>query len=68
MTNTFEFFTELGGFHVYCNTLNWVPYIEQNIIFESEYNNKHDRFVLTGKRLLGRIATITVGHVSRELS
>ena len=34
-----------------------------------EYNNKHDRFPVSGKTLLkGRIAPITVGHIPRELS
>ena len=52
MTDTFEFFTGLRGFHVYCNTVNWVPYVGQNIIFKREYNNKHDRFAVAGKTLL----------------
>ena len=69
MTDTFEFFTGLRGFHVCCHTVNWVPYIGQNIIFKREYNNKLDRFAVAGKTLLkGRIASITVGHVPRELS
>ena len=69
MTDTFEFFTGLKGFHVYCNTVNWVPYVEQNIIFKLEYNNKHHSFDVAGKTLLKlRIAPITVGHVPRELS
>ena len=69
MTDTFEFFTGLRGFHVYCNTVNWVPYVGQNIIFKREYNSKHDRFVMAGKTLLkGRTAPITVAHVPREPS
>ena len=69
MTDTFKFFTGLRGFHVYCNTVNWVPYVGQNIIFKREYNNKHDRFAMAGKTLLKvRIAPITAAHVPRELS
>ena len=69
MADTFEFFTGLRGFRVYCNTVNWVPYVGQNIIFKCEYNNKHDRFSVAGKTpLKGRITPITVGHVPRELS
>ena len=49
--------------YVELGSLYWTEYN-----FKSEYNNKHDRFVLAGKRLLGHIAPITVGHVSRELS
>ena len=46
-----------------------VPYVGQNIIFKCEYNNTHDKFAVAGKTLLkGRIAPITVGYVSRELS
>ena len=51
MTDTFAFFTEFRGFHVYCNTVNWVPYVGQIIIFKREYNSKHDRFALAGKTL-----------------
>jgi hypothetical protein len=69
MTETFEFLTGLRGFHVYCNTVNWVPYTGQNISFKREHNNKHDNFAVAGKTLLkGRIGPITVGHVPRELS
>ena len=49
MTDTFEFFNGLKGFHVYCNTVNWFPYVGQNIILKCEYNNKHDRFGVVGK-------------------
>ena len=59
--------TWLRGF--YCTTVNWVPYVGQNILFKREYNNKHDRIDVAGKTLLkGRIAPITFGHVLRELS
>ena len=69
MTGTFEFFTGLRGFYVYCNTVNWVPYVGQNIILKREYNIKHDRFAVAGKTILkGRTAPITVGHGPRELS
>ena len=69
MTDTFEFFTGLRAFHVYCNRVNWVPYVEQNVIFKCECNNKHDRFAVAGKTLLkGHIAPITVGHDPREFS
>ena len=66
MTDTFEFFTGLRGFHVYCSTVNWSPYIGQNIIFKCEYKNKQGRFILAGEK--DRIALITAGHVPRELS
>ena len=66
MTDTSEFFTGLRGFHVYYNTVNWVLYFGQNIIFKCEYNSKHDRCAVAGKTLLkGRIAPITVRHVPR---
>ena len=69
MTDTFGFFTGLRDFHVYCNEVNWVPYVGENIIFICEYTNKHDRFPVAGKTLLkGRIVPITVGHIPRELS
>ena len=69
MTDTFAFFTEFRGFHVYCNTVNWVPYVGQIIIFKREYNNKHDWFAVAGKTLFkGRIASITVEYVPRKLS
>ena len=69
MTDTFEFFTGLRDFHVYCNTVNWVPYVAYNIIFKREYNNKRNRFAVAYKTLLkGGIAPITVTHVPRELS
>ena len=67
MTDTFAFFTEFRGFHVYCNTVNWVPYVGQIIIFKREYNNKHDRFAVAGKTLFkGRIASFTVEYVPRK--
>ena len=69
MADKFQFFTALRGFHVYSNTVNWVPYKGQNIIFKREYNNKHDRFAVAGRTpLKGHIGPITVGHVPRELS
>ena len=43
MTDTFEFFTGFSekftgftglNFHVYWNTVNWVPYAGQNMIFK----------------------------------
>ena len=47
--------------------MNWVPYVRENKTFKREYNNKHDRFIVTGKTLLkGHIAPISV--VPRELS
>ena len=68
MADTFEFFTGLRSFHAYCNTVNWVPYVGQNIIFKCEYNNKHGRFSVADKTLLkDRIRPIAVGHVPREL-
>ena len=64
MTDTFEFFTGLRGFHVYCSTVNWSPYIGQNIIFKCEYKNKQGRFALAGEK--DRIALITAGHVPMQ--
>ena len=44
-------------------------YVGQNIIFNREYNNKHDRFAVAGEILLkGRSASITVRHVPGKLS
>ena len=69
MTDKFEFFTGLRSVHVYCNTMNWVPFVGQNKIFNRECNNKRDIFDVTGRTLLKYgIAPIIVGHVSRELS
>lgn len=65
----FEFFTALRGFHVYCNTVNWEPYVGQKISFKREHNNKYDKFAVAGQALLrGRLGEITVGHIPRELS
>ena len=69
MTDTFEFFNGSRGFYVFSNTVNWVPYVGQNIIFKREYNIKHDRFAVSDKTLLeGRIVSITFGHVPGGLS
>ena len=69
MTDTFEFFTGLRGFHVYSNKVNWFPSAGQNIVFKREYSNKLDRFAVARKTLLkGCIVPITVGHIPRELS
>ena len=48
--------------------MNWDPYVEQNIIFKREYENKDDRFAVAGENLPGRIVPITAGHAPRELS
>ena len=69
MADTFEFFNGLRGLHVYHNLVNWVPYVEQNIVFKGEYNNKHDRSAVAKKTLVkDRMAPITNGHVPREPS
>ena len=69
MADTFEFFNGLRGVHVYHNLVNWVPYVEQNIVFKGEYNNKHDRCAVAKKTLVkDRMAPITNGHVPREPS
>ena len=69
MSDIFQFFTGLRGFHVYCKTVNCVPYVGQNIVFKCECNNHHNRFDVAGKTLLKDcIKPITFGHAPRELS
>ena len=47
--------------------MNWDPYVEQNINFKREYENKDDRFAVAGENLPERIVPITAGHAPREL-
>ena len=69
MAQSYEFFTALRGFHVYSNTVNWRQYVGQKITFKREHNNPHDRFVVAAKTMLkGKIASVTVDHVPRELA
>ena len=68
-TDCFTFITALRGFHVYHKTVNWIPYIGQDLSFKCELNNMHDKFTVCGKALLpGKIAYVVVGHVAKELS
>ena len=68
-TDCFTFITDLRGFHVYHNTVNWNPYIGQDLSFKCELNNMHDKLAVCGKVLLpGRIAPVVVGHVAKVLS
>ena len=69
MANTFEYFTGLIEFHMYSNTLNWKPHIEQKISFKHKHNNNYDKFAVAGKtNLKGQVGAVTVGHIARELS
>ena len=67
MTNIFEYFTGLRGFHVYSNTMNWKPHIGQKISFKQEHNNRYDKFTVAGKTLLkGRIGAVNCWAYSKE--
>ena len=69
ITPCFKFITALQGFHVYGNTVNWKQYNGQEIVFKCELNNKHDKFAVCGKAMLpGKIASVIVGHVPKEIS
>ena len=69
MSNLFEYFTALRGFHVHSNTVNSKSHIGHKISFKREHINNYDKFAITGKTLLkGRIWAITVGHIPREFS
>ena len=68
MTNLFEFYTGLRGYHVYSNTVSRKPYVGQKIKFRREHNNPYDKFAVTGMvTMKGKIGLI-VGYVPRELS
>ena len=68
-TDCVIFITVLHGFHVYHNTVNWNPYIGQNLCFKWESNNMHDKFAICGKALLpGKIVPLVVWHFAKELS
>ena len=65
----FTFVTALGSFHVYHGTVNWNPYIGQDLSFKCELNNMHKKFAVCSKALLpGKIVPVDVGHVAKELS
>ena len=69
MSNLFEYFTALRGFHVHSNTVNSKSHIGHKISFKREHINNYDKFTIIGKTLLkGRIWAITVGHIPREFS
>ena len=69
MTNNFEFYTGLRGYHVYSNTVSWKLYVAQKITFRREHNNPYDKFAVAGKVTKeGKIGLIVVGNVPRELS
>ena len=66
---TFKFTTGLRAYHVYRNTENWKPFLEQKITFKREKKNAHDRFAVVGMAMLpGKLAPVIVGHIPRELS
>ena len=68
-TDCFTFITALRTFHVYHDTVNWNPYIGQDLSFKCELNNMHNTFAVCGKALLpGKISPVVVGHVAKELS
>ena len=52
MTNHFEFFTDLRGFRVYSNTVNWKPCKGQKVVFKGENKNPYNKFAITRKNLL----------------
>ena len=69
MANNFEFYTGFRGYHVYSNTVDWKPYVQEKIILKREHKNPHDKFAVAGKvTMKGKIGLIVVGHVPRELS
>ena len=69
MANNFEFYIGLRGYHVYSNTVDWKPYVQEKIILKREHKNPHDKFAVAGKvTMKGNIGLIVVGHVPRELS
>ena len=69
MSNKFEFYLGLRGYHVYHNTVNWKPYVKQKIALKREHNNEHDKFEVAGRvTMRGRFGWIVVGHIPKELS
>ena len=49
MSNKFEFYSGLRGYHVYHNTVNWKPYVKEKITLKREHNNEHDKFAVAGR-------------------
>ena len=69
MTNNFEFYTGLRGYHVYSNTVGWKSYVQEKIILKREHKNSYDKFAVAGKvTMKGKIDLIVVGHVPGGLS
>ena len=69
MANNFEFYTGLRGYHVYSNTVDWKPYVQEKIILKRELKNPRDKFAVAGKvAMKGKIGLIVAGYVPRELS
>ena len=63
------FITPLRSFHVNHNTLNWNPYIGEDLSFKCELNNVPDKSAVCGKAFLpGRIAAVVVRPLVKELS
>ena len=59
--------TGLRGYHVY--QLDWKPNCGQEIVFNQENNNFHNRFAVAGQtKLPGKLSMTTVGHIPREIS
>ena len=69
MSNKFEFYSGLRGYHVYHNTVNWRPYVKEKIALKREHNNEHDKFAVAGRvTMRGRFGWIVVGHIPKEPS
>ena len=69
MSNKFEFYSGLRGYHVYHNTVNWKPYVKEKTALKREHNNEHDKFAVAGRfTMRGRFGWIVVGHIPKELS
>ena len=63
----FRCVTGLRGYHVYQS--DWKPIWGQEIVFNQENNNLHDRFAVAGQtKLPGKLSITTVGHIPREIS
>ena len=69
MSNKFELYSGLRGYHVYHNTVNWKPYVKEKIALKREHNNEHDKFAVARRvTMRGRFGWIVVGHIPKELS
>ena len=49
MSNKFEFYSGLRGYHVYHNTVNWKPYVKEKTALKREHNNEHGKFAVAGR-------------------